>query len=59
MSLYEELIEADIARARERQPPELRNRFCRICGPFMMTCCPAAPKHDLRPIEKPKLRLVK
>lgn len=38
----------DIARARAAQPPELRTRFCSVCGPFMMSGCPAAPDHDLR-----------
>jgi hypothetical protein len=46
-------LEDDIRRARAEQPPELRERFCRICGPFMLQSCPAAPKHDLRP-EEPK-----
>lgn len=44
-------LRADIRAARERQPEHLRHRFCRICGPFMMESCPAAPAHDLRPEE--------
>ncbi len=47
------LLEDDIRRARAEQPPELRNRFCRICGPFMLSSCPAAPKHVLRPSKEP------
>jgi hypothetical protein len=45
---YEEALEADIRRARAKQPPELRDKFCVICGPFFMTCCPAAPEHWIR-----------
>jgi hypothetical protein len=57
MSLsYDELLENDIRRARAKQPPELRERVCRICGPFMLSSCPAAPKHDLRPVEGARMK---
>lgn len=49
---YDATLEADIRKARAKQPPELRDRACRICGPFMLSSCPAAPKHDLRPREE-------
>lgn len=48
---YDDLLEEDIRRARAKQPPELREHTCRICGPFMLSSCPAAPNHDLRPGE--------
>lgn len=48
-----ELLKNAIRRARAEQPPELQNRFCRICGPFMLSSCPAAPKHVLRPLKEP------
>jgi hypothetical protein len=41
-------LESDVRKARAEQPPELRDRSCRVCGPFMLSCCPAAPQHDLR-----------
>jgi hypothetical protein len=50
-SLYDRTLLSDIRKARARQPEHLRHRFCRICGPFMMDSCPAAPAHDLRPEE--------
>ena len=47
--VYDDELALDIAHARARQPPELRDKFCRICGAFMLDSCPAAPKHDLVP----------
>lgn len=47
--LYDRALRTDISRARARQPEHLRHRYCRICGPFLMDSCPAAPGHRLRP----------
>jgi hypothetical protein len=51
VSLYDRALRSDIRAARAQQPEHLRHRFCRICGPFLMASCPAAPAHDLRPEE--------
>ena len=57
MTLFEgDELALDIARARARQPAELRERFCQICGPFMLDSCPIFRRtgaHDLRPKEQP------
>lgn len=49
MNKMDEAITEDVRRARLEQPPHPRERFCKICGPFMLASCPAAPEHDLRP----------
>lgn len=52
MSIFDRTLLSDIRKARAGQPEHQRHRFCRICGPFMMDSCPAAPAHDLRPDER-------